>query len=301
MNRREVLVGAAAAALGLSRFPYGWAADAEGPRRRVLFFTKSSGFEHSVIRRQGDKLGYAEQILTDLGGRHGFEVTCTKDGGVFTPGNLARYDAIAFYTTGDLTQPGADRNPPMSAEGKAALLEAVHDGKGFVGMHSATDTFHSRPDANVDPYIGMIGAEFIRHGAQQKAKMQVTDRSFPGFSGFSDSFELLEEWYALRNYAPNLHVLLVQDTTGMQGTDYQRPPYPATWARRHGRGRVFYTSMGHREDVWTNSIFQNVLLGGLAWAMGNLDADVAPNLEKVTPGYKELPPGVGATRGVSPK
>jgi hypothetical protein len=64
---------------------------------------------------------------------------------------------------------------------------------------------------------------------------------------------------------------------------YQRPPYPATWARLHGKGRVFYTSMGHREDVWTNSIFQQIILGGIAWALRNVDADVTPNIATVTP------------------
>ena len=65
-------------------------------------------------------------------------------------------------------------------------------------------------------------------------------------------------------------MILVQATQGMDGTDYQRPDYPATWARMHGKGRVFYTSMGHREDVWTSPIFQAVLLGGISWASGNV-------------------------------
>jgi hypothetical protein len=58
----------------------------------------------------------------------------------------------------------------------------------------------------------------------------------------------------------------------------------------HGKGRVFYTSMGHREDVWTNPIFQSILLGGVSWAMGNVEADVTPNLELVTPEHSKLPP-----------
>jgi len=78
-------------------------------------------------------------------------------------------------------------------------------------------------------------------------------------------------------------VILVQETEGMRGDMYNRPPFPATWARMHGKGRVFYTSMGHREDVWTGEVFQQVLLGGLAWAMGNVDADVATNFPQVTP------------------
>jgi type 1 glutamine amidotransferase len=71
---------------------------------------------------------------------------------------------------------------------------------------------------------------------------------------------------------------------------YNRPPFPATWARMHGQGRVFYTSMGHRGDVWTNATFQSMLEGGLKWALKEVDADVTPNVEKVAPGYKVIPP-----------
>ncbi|MBU4272541.1 MAG: ThuA domain-containing protein [Planctomycetes bacterium] len=69
---------------------------------------------------------------------------------------------------------------------------------------------------------------------------------------------------------------------GMQGDAYRRPPYPATWARMHGKGRAFYTSLGHREDVWTNPIFQQVILGGLSWALGHADADITPNFAQLT-------------------
>ena len=75
---------------------------------------------------------------------------------------------------------------------------------------------------------------------------------------------------------------------------YDRPAFPATWAREYGKGRVFYTSMGHREEVWLNPIFQSILLGGLSWAFGNVQADITPNIEKVAPGYltvgKQDPP-----------
>jgi type 1 glutamine amidotransferase len=74
----------------------------------------------------------------------------------------------------------------------------------------------------------------------------------------------------------------------MQGPDYQRPPYPATWVRMHGQGRVFYTSMGHREDVWTNPLYQKMLFGGIAWAVRNADADIPPNIAQVAPHCMEL-------------
>src|SRR5947209_3077409 len=146
MNRRALLVrsGAAAAALGLSALPVARGDAVASPKRKLLFFTKSSGFEHSAIKRKSpDKLSHAEQVVTDLGAAHNFDVTCTKDGGTFTRDKLAAFDAFMFYTTGDLTEPGTDKNPPMSKEGKAAFLDLIKEGKGFVGTHSASDTFHS--------------------------------------------------------------------------------------------------------------------------------------------------------------
>jgi len=308
INRRDLLIrsGAGAAALGLARFPLGWAEDSALPKRKLLFFTKSSGFEHSSIKRKSpDVLSHAERIVTDLGAKHNFDVTCTKDGRIFDSEKLPDFDAFMFYTTGDLTELGTDKNPPMSAEGKQAFLNSIKSGKGFVGTHSAADTFHSpgnkehgharyvQDGDNIDPYVAMLGAEFIVHGKQQTATMKVADKNFPGMAAAGDGFQMHEEWYTLKDHAKNLHVLLIQEP-GLTGGMYDRPAYPATWAREYGKGRVFYTSMGHREEVWLNPIFQSILLGGLAWAFGNVKADVTPNIEEVTPQYltlgKEDPP-----------
>jgi type 1 glutamine amidotransferase len=295
MNRRDLLKTGAAAAVGLSGFPFGWVAGAEAPKRRILMMTRSQGFEHSVIKhgKDGEK-SLAERIVTELGKKHNFEVTCTKDGKEFDPDNIAKYDAFLFETTGDLTKEGGDKQPPMSAEAKKAFLKAIADGKGFVGCHCATDTFHSPGDQGatldghkIDSYIAMIGGEFITHGAQQKARMHVVDHKFPGTKDLKD-FELLEEWYALKHFAPDLHVILVQETEGMQGGMYQRPNYPATWAHHFEKGRVFYTSLGHREDVWENPIMQGLLLGALSWATGNVEADVTPNMKEATPDANQL-------------
>jgi type 1 glutamine amidotransferase len=299
MNTRNVSVLAVAVCLGADSALVPQSRAADSPARKVLFFSRSQGFEHSTIKKSGDNPSQAEKMLSELGPKHNIQFTFTKDGTVFTAANLAQYDAFFFYTTGDLTKPGGDNNPPMSPEGKTAFLEAIHNGKGFVGTHSATDTFHSpnylAGDAShalndgdaADPYIKMIGAEFIVHGSQQRSGMIVADRKFPGLSGVTPDFAPREEWYALKNFAPDLHVLLVQDTDGMQGSMYQRPKYPATWAHSYGSGRVFYTNMGHREDVWTNPVFQSVLMGGLEWAVGNVQADVTPNISQVTPKASE--------------
>lgn len=298
MNRRRFLMSSAALGAGLAAFPVGWAGAEGAATRKILLFTKSSGFEHSTVKRKDGQLAFAEELLTDLGKQHGFEVTATKDGGVFTPAEIAKYDAFFFLTTGDLTKPGNDKNPPMTEEGKAAFLAAIKGGKGFLGCHNATDTFlyaggseeerYKSHAGHLDPYTEMIGAEFIHHDAQQKSKMHVVDPKFPGFDGVQD-FEMTEEWYSLKDFAPNMHVLLVQETEGMHGPHYARPAYPATWARAHGKGRVFYTSMGHREDVWHNPTFQQILLGGIAWAVGNVKADVTPNLETAAPQHSVIP------------
>ena len=76
----------------------------------------------------------------------------------------------------------------------------------------------------------------------------------------------------------------------MKGRITPRPSFPATWARMHDKGRVFYTSMGHRDDVWKNPVFQELLLGGLSWAVGNIQAEVPPNLGQVAPKAAKLAP-----------
>lgn len=300
MKRREMLLTTGLAALGLSHFPWGWTSAADKPKRKLLMFTKSASFEHSVAKRQGDELSHNERIVTQLGREHGFDVVCTKDGTVFDS-DLDQYDAFFFYTTGNLTQAGTDKQPPMTPKGKERLLAAVAGGKGFLASHCGSDTFHSaggpREEQEAkDSYIVMLGGEFISHGPQQKARQKIADKKFPGFGDITadaivdGEFLIQDEWYSLKNFSDDLHVILVMDTQGMNGKDYQRPPYPSTWARRHEKGRVFYTSMGHREDVWTNQNFQQMLLGGLAWAFGNVSYELTPNIKEVAPGAHVMPP-----------
>src|SRR6185312_13499475 len=303
MNRREMLRRTAGATVGFALS--GCAAQADPPRsKKILFFSKSSGYEHSVIKRCGNELSFAEKILADLGPKHGIDFTFSKDGSLFAPDYLAQFDAFFFFTSGNLTGATGDKNPPMTEVGKAAFLDAIKRGKGFIGAHSATDTFETNEPVGfnsnnrsqryhnygdkADPYIRMIGAEFVTHEKQQVAKVHVADPKFPGM--MQQDFSLMEEWYSFADFSDNLHVLLALETEGMAGAAYQRPPYPSTWARMHGRGRVFYTAMGHREETWKNPLFQQMLFGGIAWAVRDVNADVTPNIRQVTPGYATLPP-----------
>jgi uncharacterized protein len=295
MDRRSLLknAGLAALVLGAGRLP---AARAEGTKKRLLVYTRSQGFQHSTVRRDNDKLSLAEVTATRIGRDNNIEVVCEKDGRVFLSKEFPGFDGFLFQTQGDIgSEKSLDNTPPVSPGGKAALLKAIEDGKGFIGCHCASDTYHTKGEAfqnqdpaKRDPYIAMLGGEFIRHGAQQEATMHVVDANFPGIKGQGD-FRLKEEWYSLKNFAPDLHVILVQETKGMHGFDYERPDFPATWARMHGKGRVFFSSMGHREDVWENPIFRNLLTGALAWTLGRVNADVTPNLETAAPHASELP------------
>jgi len=290
LNRRNLLLAAGAALLGPASLGRVLAAPRRAPTKKVLFFTKSSGFPHSVVTRKGDAPALAERVLAEIGKEHGFEVVASKDGRMFEPDQIGQWDAFAFETTGDLTKAGTDKTPPISADGLKAFFDAIEGGKGFVGMHCATDTFGKhRGQGADDPYIKMIGGHFAGHGPQQVATIEIADASFPGASGFgTGSFKLNDEWYGQTHLADDLHVILVQQTEGMNGKDYQRPNFPETWARMQGKGRVFYTSMGHREDVWENPKFQGLLLGALGWATRQVDFDVAPNISKVTPDYKMM-------------
>ncbi len=275
---------------------------ADAPKKKILYFTKSSGFEHSVITWKNGQPSYSGKVLQELADKNGWEITESKDGSKFSKDYLAQFDAVFFYTTGDLCSPGTDKQPAMSAEGKQALFDFVRGGKGFIGSHAACDTFHTDneskkgPDRYVnhgdkaDPYVRFIGGEFIKHGAQQVATNTVTDAQFPGFEKVGKSYAFHEEWYSLKDFTPDIHVLSVIDAPGMKGIDYQRPPYPTTWARNEGKGHVFYTAMGHREDIWTNPTFQQILVGGIKWALGEVKADVAANIKQTAPGAYTNPP-----------
>jgi uncharacterized protein len=276
-------------------------------KKSVLFFTKSSGFEHQVIKVVNGQPSIAETAIREIATRDGFDLTASKDGSIFNSGDFKKYDALVFFTTGDLTQAGTDKNPPMSPEGKQAFLDAIHGGMGFVGIHAATDTFHTQPDpsdlsnryvahgADSDPYLRMIGGEFIIHGQDKDPRLQtanviINDPNFPGVQGVKSPVSFMEEWYSMKDFAPDMHVICTLDTSTMNGNAYKRPAYPVVWARQHGSGRVFYTAMGDRPENWSNKFMLDVLAGGIRWATRAADTSIPTNIKTATPGYAEIPP-----------
>jgi uncharacterized protein len=275
------------------------------PKKSLLVFTKSSGFEHAVVKRRDGKLSIAETAITELGAKNGFDVTCTKDGGIFDSKDFHAHQAVFFFTTGDLTEVGTDKNPPMSPAGKQALLTSIENGLGFVGCHAASDTFHTQPDskdlsnryiahgAQSDPYLRMLGGEFIIHGRDprlQTANIIINDPSFPGLEGVQSPVSFNEEWYSLKDFATDMHVIGTVDTSMLKNECYQRRPYPVIWARMNGKGRVFFTALGDRPENWQNPFHLNVLAGGIRWSLGEAKANLSQNLLTAAPGYADIPP-----------
>ena len=300
-NRREFLRAATLTGAGLTLSNRLLGAKSKA----VLVFTKSSGWEHDVVKRVGGKPSIVDDVVNDMGNKHGFKVGVTKDGRIFDSKEFHSYAAVLFFTTGDLTTLGTDGKPPMTPQGKQTLLEAVQKGMGFVGVHAASDTFHTQPDPpdlssryiaygdQEDPYLRMLGGEFIVHGREprlQDANLIVHDPKFPGLEGVTSPVSFNEEWYSLKDFVPDLHVILTLDTHGMKGECYQRAPYPVTWARSHGKGRLFYTAMGDRPENWKNEFFLNLLAGGIRWTIGDASAQLDRNLKQAAPGYEEIPP-----------
>ncbi len=244
--------------LGLSLM----AASAQAPKR-VLVVTATQGFRHSSIP-------IAEKTLAELGEKsHAFTVDYVRggkdgkeDGDVKEKMNadaLKAYDAVVFAnTTGDLPIPDKD-----------AFMEWIKAGHGFVGMHSATDTFHG-----YKPYLDMIGGEFLTHGAQVCVDCINQDRRNPATRHLKGIWTIFDEIYVLKNFdRKGVHGLLTLDkhpNTGVPGD------YPIAWTKSVGQGRLFYTSLGHREDVWENPVYQKHILEGVRWALGLVEGDAVP-------------------------
>jgi len=213
--------------------------------KRLLYVTHMAGFKHSAVP-------LSEQVMKDLGAANGFEVIVTRDMTALEPDNLAKFHGVMFNTTGEL---------PATDTQKAALLAFVRSGRAFVGVHSATDTFYKWPE-----YGELLGGYFDGHPWHQEVAVLVEDRKHPSTAHLPEAFTITDEIYQFKDWSRDkVHVLLRLDPAkidwtkkGIKRTDKD---FALAWTKTFGKGRVFYTALGHREEVWKDERFRKHLLG----------------------------------------
>lgn len=228
-------------------------------KKQVLVISVTKGFRHSSI-----PLG--EQTVKDLGDKSGlwetdFARTDAELVQKTSPWNLKGYDLVFLNnTTQDI--PIRDRK---------AFLDWVKAGGAVAGIHAATDTFHGDIE-----FISMMGAEFKTHGAQKEVDFLIQDPNHPATKGLTDHWKHVEEVYHFKNYSTdNMHVLVYLDK---HPNTFEPGFYPISWVKTYGKGRVFYTALGHREDVIQSDYFRKHLLQSMRWALGFDKGDASPNL-----------------------
>jgi type 1 glutamine amidotransferase len=220
--------------------------------RRLLYLTQTKGFRHGCLE-------LSHKVIRELAPKSGFEVTITENAADVNRANLDGYDAVMFYTTGEL---------PMTDDDKKALLEFVRKGKGFIGIHSATDTYYQWPE-----YGELIGAWFDGHPWSQEVNIIVEDTKHPTTAHLGKAFRLLEEVYQYRNWSrAKTHVLLSLDNDSVDVSKGKREDKDnaMAWCHAYGKGRVFFTGLGHYDECWNDERFHKHLVNGIRWAMGDL-------------------------------
>jgi hypothetical protein len=216
------------------------------PPVRVLMLTATAGFRH-------DAIGTARQVMTTLGtAAPDVKVTVTEDLSTIGAATLADYDVLFFaLTSGELA---------FSAAQKAAILDFVSGGKGFIGVHSATDTLYAWTE-----YGRLVGAYFKEHPWTQQGTVLVADGAHQSTRGLGDRFSILEEFYTFReNPAPPVQIVLRLDPASVGASG----DFPLAWAQSFGNGRAYYNALGHFSSTWTDARFQQQLLGAIRWTAG---------------------------------
>lgn len=260
--------------------------------KKLLVVTATKGFRHSsiptaerIIARLGEESGLytVEFVRGGKNGRDDAEVAAKM-----APAELQKYDGVIFAnTTGELAIPD-----------KEFFLNWIKSGKAFIGMHSCSDTYHGYP-----PFIQMLGGEFLTHKAQVRVQCLNQDPEHPATAHFGPHFEVHDEIYLFKNFhRDQVHGLLWLDkhpNFGIPGD------YPVSWCKAYGKGRVFYTSLGHREDVWDDDpnlrgrrnppevsrAYQQHILGGIKWALGLAAGDATPQSTAVKLSPQEVAEG----------
>jgi type 1 glutamine amidotransferase len=230
------------------------AAEAADPAYQVMVFSKTAGFRH-------DSIPIGIQTIRDLGAANNFTVTATEDANAFTTANLAQFKAVVFLsTTGDV----------LNDAQQTAFTSYVNGGGGYVGVHAAADTEYDWP------YYGqLVGAWFKSHPAIQQVVVKNEDRTHPATSGLAATWTRTDELYNYRtNPRSTVHVLQSLDESTYTGGDMG--DHPITWCHPQASGRSFYTGLGHTIESYAEPAYRALLLGGIRYAAGMVQANCAP-------------------------
>jgi len=242
-----------------------WAQPRPPQKKKLLAIGAVKGFQHdatsyglATIWKIGQESGvYDTYIRTDT------ELITKRKLGQNAK-NLDYFDAVLFYTSGELD---------MDEQQKADLLSFVRDdGKGFIAVHSAIDTFYKWPE-----YGEMVGGYFDGHPWNRfEAPIIVEDRTHPITRHFPERLVVFDEIYQVRDFSKDkVHVLMRLDETKLDFSvpGIKRPDkyFPVAWVKTYGKGRVFYSSFGHVEETWDRPDIQRMWLEAVRWVMGLTD------------------------------
>ena len=213
---------------------------------QLLVFTATNGFRHKSIEKGVD-------VLRELGKENAFEITQTEDSLQFSKENLKKYKLIVFLsTTLDVLGP----------EQEEAFKDFIQGGGAYMGIHAAADTEYEWPW-----YGKLVGAYFKSHPKQQKAKIDVVDRSHPATAHLESSWMHFDEWYNYKSINPDVKVLMKLDEGSYKGGE-NGDNHPIAWYHEFDGGRAFYTGLGHTDEAFDDPNFRKHLIGGINYCLG---------------------------------
>ena len=237
------------------------AAGAFAAERKILVYTRNytpdgKGFVH-------DNIALSVAAIRKMGAENHFAVDVSDSPEVFTAANLKQYRAVVFSNS---------NNEAFASEAqREAFKNYILKGGGFAGIHSASGS-----ERKWEWYWSMLGGTFNRHPKFQPFTVKVVDSRHPATAKLGASFEWADECYYHHKLNPDMHVLLSTDPAKIddpkKATDAPETvagAIPLAWCHKVGKGRSFYTALGHKKEDYTNPLLYDQILGGIRWAMGD--------------------------------
>lgn len=235
-----------------------------------------------------DRIGFVFERLAALGTRYGYRLH-RLDPASASASAFRDQQAIVVFGAG-LGIRGSDEGAPRIDEKVLKRVRAaVRRGSGLLALHEAAALWPSsgrleKNQTRRTPWTDLVGGEMIGSMPRRPSVVRMVDRDVPGMRQLGAEFEFSERWLAFKNFDPQMHVVMIQDTAAVEGDLYRRPSYPLTWLRYEGKGRVFYSALGYEREGWDTDVMRRCMVGGMLWILRDTEVDVSANLMRVTPG-----------------